>query len=86
MVFSQRRSYSLSSNCLAVFRQHPVSTAIAAAAGLLAATAIVNRQLARKALRDNPPKGGLSRLTGCACTMWSAERGGHWFCSTATAA
>ena len=64
MAFSQRRSHSLSSNCLAVFRQRPVTAAIAAAAGLLAATAIVNRHLARKAQRDNPPKGRFIEIDG----------------------
>ena len=64
MAFSQRRSPSLPSNYLAVFRQYPVTTAIAATAGLLAATAIVNRQLARKAQRDNPPKGRFIEIDG----------------------
>jgi pimeloyl-ACP methyl ester carboxylesterase len=41
-----------------------VTTAVAAGAGLLAATAIVNRQLAQKAQRDNPPKGQFIEVDG----------------------
>ena len=86
MAFSQRRSPSLPSNYLAVFRQYPVTTAIAATAGLLAATAIVNRQLARKAQRDNPPKGRFIEIDGVRLHYVERGTGGHWFCSTATAA
>src|SRR3979490_2114869 len=57
MVFPQTRSPSFLSNCLAVFRHHPVRTAAAAAAGVLVATSMVNRQLAEKARSDNPPQG-----------------------------
>jgi pimeloyl-ACP methyl ester carboxylesterase len=64
MAFPQRRSPSLLSNCLAVFRQYPATTAVAAAAGILAATAIVNRQLAEKAQRDNPPQGRFIDIDG----------------------
>jgi pimeloyl-ACP methyl ester carboxylesterase len=41
-----------------------VTTAVAAAAGILAATAIVNRQLAVKAQRDNPPQGRFIDIDG----------------------
>jgi pimeloyl-ACP methyl ester carboxylesterase len=41
-----------------------VITTVAAAAGLLAATAVVNRQLAQKAQRDNPPKGHFIEVDG----------------------
>jgi pimeloyl-ACP methyl ester carboxylesterase len=64
MAFPQTRSSSFLSNCLAVFRQYPVTTAVAAAAGILAATAIVNRQLAEKAQRDNPPQGRFIDIDG----------------------
>jgi pimeloyl-ACP methyl ester carboxylesterase len=64
MAFPQTRSPSLLSNCLAVFRQYPATTAVAAAAGILAATAIVNRQLAEKAQRDNPPQGRFIDIDG----------------------
>jgi pimeloyl-ACP methyl ester carboxylesterase len=64
MAFPQTRSHSFLSNCLAVFRQYPVTTSVAAAAGILAATAIVNRQLAEKAQRDNPPQGRFIDIDG----------------------
>ena len=58
------RSTSFLSSCIAVFRRYPVTTAVAAAAGLLAATAVVNRQLAQKAQRDNPPTGQFIEVDG----------------------
>ena len=64
MTFPRVRSPSFISSCVSVFRQYPVTTALAAAAGLLAATAIVNRQLAKKAQRDNPPKGQFMEIDG----------------------
>jgi pimeloyl-ACP methyl ester carboxylesterase len=64
MVFPQTRSPSFLSNCLAVFRHYPVRTAAAAAAGVLVATAIVNRQLAEKARSDNPPQGQFIDIDG----------------------
>ena len=64
MAVTQTRSLSFVSNCLAVFGKYPVKTAFAAAAGVLAATAIVNRQLAEKAQRDNPPRGRFIDIDG----------------------
>src|SRR3979490_601726 len=64
MVFPQTRSPSFLSNCLAVFRHHPVRTAAAAAAGVLVATAIGKRQLAEKARSDNPPQGQFIDIDG----------------------
>jgi pimeloyl-ACP methyl ester carboxylesterase len=64
MAVTQTRSLSFVSNCVAVFRKYPVKTAVAAAAGVLAATAIVNRQLAEKAQRDNPPRGRFIDIDG----------------------
>jgi len=64
MALPQARSHSFLSNCLAVFRRYPVTTSVAAAAGILAATAIVNRQLAEKAQRDNPPQGRFIDIDG----------------------
>jgi pimeloyl-ACP methyl ester carboxylesterase len=48
----------------ASLRRHPVITIAAAAALLLAATALMNRQLAKKAQRDNPPKGRFIEIDG----------------------
>jgi pimeloyl-ACP methyl ester carboxylesterase len=73
MAFPQTRSPAFLSNCLAVFRQYPVTTAAAAAAGILAATAIVNRQLAAKAQRDNPPQGRFIDIDGV--VLHYVERG-----------
>ena len=64
MAFPRARSTSFLSSFLAVFRRYPVTTAVAAATGLLAATAVVNRQLAQKAQRDNPPKGQFIEVDG----------------------
>src|SRR3979411_920622 len=74
MVFPQTHSPSFLSNCLAVFRHHPVRTAAAAAAGVLVATAIVNRQLAEKARSDNPPQGQFIDIDGV--RLHYVERGG----------
>jgi pimeloyl-ACP methyl ester carboxylesterase len=64
MAFPRARSTSLLWGCVSLFKRHPVTTAVAAGAGLLAATAIVNRQLAQKAQRDNPPKGQFIEVDG----------------------
>ena len=64
MALPRSRSTSFLSSCVSVFRQYPVTTAVAAATGLLAATAVVNRQLAQKAQRDNPPKGQFIEVDG----------------------
>jgi pimeloyl-ACP methyl ester carboxylesterase len=64
MAFPQTRSPSFLSDCLAVFSKYPVTAAVAAAASILAGTAIVNWQLAEKAKRDNPPKGRFIDIDG----------------------
>ena len=63
MALSRRRSHSLQNNA-SVFRRYPLTTAIAAVAGVLAATAIVNRQLAKRARRNNPPTGRFLEIDG----------------------
>jgi pimeloyl-ACP methyl ester carboxylesterase len=50
-----------------------VATGVAAAAGILAATAIVNRQLAKKAQCDNPPQGRFIDIDGV--VLHYVERG-----------
>nr|WP_247973889.1 alpha/beta hydrolase [Bradyrhizobium sp. 195] len=45
-------------------RRQPVITIAAVAAVVLAATALINRQLAKKAQRDNPPKGQFIEIDG----------------------
>jgi len=73
MAFHQTQSRTFLSNCLAVLRQNPVATGVAAAAGILAATAIVNRQLAQKAQHDNPPQGQFIDIDGV--VLHYVERG-----------
>jgi pimeloyl-ACP methyl ester carboxylesterase len=66
MAFPHRRSSSSSlvSNSLAAARHYPVATTAAAAAGILGATALINRQLAKKAQRENPPHGRFVDVDG----------------------
>jgi pimeloyl-ACP methyl ester carboxylesterase len=64
MAFPQTRSPSFLSECLVAFRRYPAITAFAAAATLVAATAIANRHLAQKAQRDNPPRGQFIDVDG----------------------
>jgi pimeloyl-ACP methyl ester carboxylesterase len=64
MAFLQTRSPSFLSDCLVAFRRYPAITAFAAAATIVAATAIVNREFAKKAQRDNPPQGRFIDVDG----------------------
>ena len=64
MAFARTRSTSFLSDCISILRQYPVAAALGAAAGVLAATAVVNGQLARKAQRDNPPQGKFIEIDG----------------------
>jgi hypothetical protein len=64
MALPRTRASSFLSNFVSVLQKCPVPSAVAAAAGLLAVTAVVNRQLAQKAQRDNPPKGQFIEING----------------------
>jgi len=64
MAFVRTRSTSFLSDCISLLRQYPRATAVGVAATVLAATAVVNAQLARKAKRDNPPKGKFIEIDG----------------------
>jgi pimeloyl-ACP methyl ester carboxylesterase len=64
MAFPQTRSPSFLSECLVAFRRYPAITAFAAAATLVAVTAIANRHFAQKAQRDNPPRGQFIDVDG----------------------
>jgi pimeloyl-ACP methyl ester carboxylesterase len=64
MAFLEARFPSLLSNSLTAFRQYPAFTAVAGAVTLMAGAALINRQLARKAQRDNPPKGRFIEVNG----------------------
>ena len=60
----KRRSPSLTTKTLRVLTEYPAASAIIAAAGLMTAAAIVNRRLADKAQRDNPPQGHFIDIDG----------------------
>jgi pimeloyl-ACP methyl ester carboxylesterase len=64
MAFRQTRPRSLISNSLVASGRYPATTAVAGAVTLVAATAIVNRQFARRAQRDNPPQGRFIEVDG----------------------
>ena len=64
MALVRTRSSSFLSDCISILRQYPMAAAVGVAASVLAATAIVNGQLARKAQRDNPPKGKFIEIDG----------------------
>lgn len=60
----KKRSPSLTATTLRVLSQYPAASAIVVAAGLMGAAAIVNRRLADKAERDNPPRGRFIDVDG----------------------
>jgi pimeloyl-ACP methyl ester carboxylesterase len=64
MAVSQSRFRSFLSGLLAAPQRRPAIATIAGTAGVLAATAIVNRHLARKAQLDNPPQGEFIEIDG----------------------
>lgn len=60
----KKRSPSLAATTLHTLAQHPLAATLVAAAGLMAAAAVVNRRLADKAQRDNPPQGRFIDVDG----------------------
>ncbi|KYG24700.1 hypothetical protein SE92_34390 [Bradyrhizobium sp. AT1] len=64
MALLRTRSPSLVSTWLSAARQYPALAAVAGVGAVLLGTALVNRQLARKAQRDNPPKGRFIAVNG----------------------
>jgi pimeloyl-ACP methyl ester carboxylesterase len=64
MAFPQKRSSSFLSDCLVAVSRYPAMTAFAGAATLMAAAAIANRHYAKKAQRDNPPRGRFIDVDG----------------------
>src|SRR4029077_21275361 len=64
MAFPRTRSPLMLSDRLVAFRRYPAITAFAGAVALVAATAIVNRHFAKKAQRDNPPRGRFIDVDG----------------------
>ena len=60
----KKRSPSLTATAVRALMDYPVASTLVAAAGLMATAAIVNRRLADKALRDNPPQGRFIEIDG----------------------
>ena len=60
----KKRSSSLAATTLHTLAQHPLASTLVAAAGLMAAAAVVNRRLSEKAQRDNPPQGRFIDVDG----------------------
>lgn len=60
----KKRSPSLTATTLLALAEYPFASALIATAGVLAAAAIVNRRLADKAQRDNPPQGRFIDIDG----------------------
>ena len=78
-------SQSLLKTSLSAIKAKPY-VAAGVLAGALAASAILNRQLAKKAQRDNPPTGRFLEVDGVRTTTRSAARADRWFFSMVTAA
>lgn len=64
MTFPHARFPRFLSSCLAALQRHPALTTVAGAATLMAGAALINRQLAQKAQRDNPPQGRFIEING----------------------
>jgi pimeloyl-ACP methyl ester carboxylesterase len=64
MARPRTRSLSLRSDYTTTLRRNPALIAFAGAASLLGALAIVNRRVAKKAERDNPPRGQFLEVDG----------------------
>ena len=64
MTLLRTRSPSLVSNWLSAARQYPALAAVAGIGAVLLGTDLINRQLARKAQRDNPPQGRFIEVNG----------------------
>ncbi|MBR0984239.1 MULTISPECIES: alpha/beta fold hydrolase [Bradyrhizobium] len=60
----RKRSPSLAAMSLRVLAEYPVASAIAATVALMATAAVVNRKLADKAQRENPPQGRFIDIDG----------------------
>lgn len=64
MTLTRTRSSSFLHDLVAELRRRPAVAAVAGGAVLVAAAALVNRQLARKAERENPPAGKFIDVDG----------------------
>jgi pimeloyl-ACP methyl ester carboxylesterase len=64
MALLQTRFPSLVSSCLGAVRRYPALAAVTGAVTVMAGAALINRQLARKAQRDNPPQGRFIEVNG----------------------
>lgn len=73
MTFQHARFPRFLSDCLVAARRYPALTTVGGAATLMAAAALINRQLAKKAQRDNPPQGQFLEVNGA--RLHYVERG-----------
>jgi pimeloyl-ACP methyl ester carboxylesterase len=64
MLMPRTSSHSILEKSLAAIKARPFVTASGVIAAVLAASAILNRQLARKAQRENPPTGRFIEVNG----------------------
>lgn len=64
MQLPRTRSPSLQSDYITPLRRHPALAALAGAASLLGAMAMVNGRVAKKAERNNPPRGQFLEIDG----------------------
>jgi pimeloyl-ACP methyl ester carboxylesterase len=64
MALLRTRSLSLQPNYTTAVRRHPALMAFAGAASFFGALAIINRRVAKKAERDNPPLGQFLEIDG----------------------
>jgi pimeloyl-ACP methyl ester carboxylesterase len=60
----KKRSPSPAATILRALTEYPLASAVVATASLMAAAAVVNRRLADKAQRDNPPQGRFIDIDG----------------------
>lgn len=60
----KKRSPSLTATTLLALAEYPFASVLVATAGVMAATALINRRLADKAQRDNPPQGRFLDIDG----------------------
>src|SRR4051794_27796142 len=60
----KKRSPSLAATALRAIAEYPVASAVVATIGLMTAAAVVNRRLADKAQRENPPQGRFIEIDG----------------------
>ena len=79
-------SHSLLDQSRQLTRKHPYLAGLVAAVVAAAVSALINRHLAKKAEKNNPPLGQFLDINGVRCITWSADQANPWYSFTATAA